>query len=137
MRLPFEFTVAQRRAELISAFAYLFEKYGENNWEVSTTCNVILQGNAEESYSVYYGQSFGTMADWQRNVRRFAHVDNMGDIGNVELSHSLEDFNEIFFATHDDSNVSVHSIINIIIIITRELDNFDTDALTNHLKRVY
>ena len=135
--MPFGYSTAERRDELIFAFSLLFELYGQNDWTVFTTANVILQGNATGTFSVYYGQAYGGLAERQQNIRRLTSVDSVGDVGNVELNYSLEDFTEIFFAVHTESNVSVHSVVNIVFVITKPLRDFETQALNNHLKKIY
>ena len=135
--MPFNFTGLMKRKELVRAFSKLFQLYGEKGWNVLTTCNVILQSNNAETFSVYYGQSYGVLAERQASLRRLVSVNSFGDLGKIELDHSQEDFSDIFFLTHHDSSVSVHSVINIVFLITRFLTDLETQAVSIKQKRYF
>jgi hypothetical protein len=80
---------------LRNAFIYLFETYGANSWfDLSVTMNVVIQGNSDQRYSVFYGQDFGgrdyTMG--QPEVIR-----SLGDVAHINTNFSLNHFENIFF----------------------------------------
>lgn len=136
--MPHAFTASERRSELITAFSRLYELYGDGPFSVVTTCNVVLRGNSSDTFSVYYGQAYGDLAHRQHRARRVKTVKHLGDVGSIEVAHSLEDFGEVFLSTHSDSNVTVDSIINVVFLITRPLQNFNADAISNRQhRRVY
>lgn len=128
------------RTHLTNAFAELFRVYEGPNvrFSVSVTANAILQaGSASRSrtYSVWYGQHFNRPGD-NRNYN-FANrtadggpptVSNLGDVRELSTLFSSNDFQRLFLANHSSSNVTVHSLISIVYLITRDLPNFQRDA---------
>ena len=135
MRIPYSFSIAERKRALVNAFTRLYEIFGDGPFQVLTTCNVILRGNAGQKYSVYYGQSYGTLAQRQMGVRRVTTVNQLGDVGRVEVAHSLEDFTEVFFAMHSNSSVTVERIVNLVFVITRPLSDFQSTSITPQKRR--
>ena len=136
--MPYDLSVEEKRDELIRAFSQLFEVYGDRGWKVATFANAVLQGNEDSpTYSLYFGQSYGDLADRQKHVRRIARVNNLGEVGNVELEYTVEDFTEIFFTGHKDTKVSVHSLANLVFVITRSMTNLELESLSNKQKKFY
>ena len=113
-------------AYLRTAFVTLFQIYGDGFFDVSVTCNVILQGISNGKFSVFYGQDFG---DRQYNIGPPTVVQDLGDVVNVPTDLTVDDFAEVFHAIHDDTDVTVHSIICIVFIMTRFLENFERDKV--------
>lgn len=108
--------------ELESAFINLFDIYGSDDFfDVSVTCNVVLQGQ-DGRFSIYYGQDFGAKNSTIGNV---VSVRSLEDVHKITTDLDLEDFERVFFANHEDTHVRVVSMVNIVYIISRHLDNFD------------
>jgi hypothetical protein len=107
---------------LRNAFVALFDLYGPGYFDVSTTANVVLVSQSNpQTYSVFYGQSFAT-SDYL--MARTQVVGMLADVSNLRVQFGVEDFQSIFFATHSASNVLVDSIISVVYIITRPLDDY-------------
>lgn len=65
-------------------------------------------------------------------------VRNLGDVANLRSAFSVDDFAEVFFATFDNTDVSVHSIISIVWIINRYLGDYDRDqTVGRNLTRLF
>jgi hypothetical protein len=55
-------------------------------------------------------------------------VRNLGDVANLPVDFTADQFEEIFFANFDQTSVSVFSMISVVYVITRFLDNFARDS---------
>lgn len=120
---------------LRTAFLALFDIYQGGYFDVSTTCNVVLQSNLDQRYSVFYGQDF---SDNSYNLGEAQTVRNLGDVAQLQADFDVNDFEGVFFANFENTEVSVHSIINIVWVITRYLDNFERDkTVGRQLTRLY
>jgi hypothetical protein len=120
--LRIRYTDPDYMTHLRSAFVALFELYGDGYFDVSTTANVILVSQSvPATYSVFYGQSFAT-SDYL--MSRTQVVGRLADVSNLRVQFGVEDFQSVFSATHSASNVLVDSIISIVYIITRPLDDY-------------
>ena len=120
---------------LRQAFISLYDLYGPGLFDVSVTANAILQGNSNNRYSVWYGQDFGG-----RNFALAAPevVRNLGDVANLQTNFTANDFEEIFFGTFENTDVSVHSLVNVVYIITRYLDDYERDqTVGRNLTRLF
>ena len=121
--------------DLRNAFTALYDLYGPGYFDVNVTANAVLQGNADNRYSIWYGQDFGGRA---YNIAPPEVVRNLGDVSAIRTDFSADDFEEIFFATFDNTDVSVHSIVNVIYIITRYLGDYSTEqTVGRHLTRLF
>jgi hypothetical protein len=58
-------------------------------------------------------------------------VRNLGDVANLQTDFTADQFEEIFFANFGETDVSVHSLISVVYVITRFLDNFVRDTTDN------
>lgn len=124
LRLPANMPVEGIFTELESAFINLFDIYGSDGFfDVSVTCNVVLKGE-NGRFSIYYGQDFGSR---NTNLGAVVSVRSLEDVQEIRTDLSLEDFEEVFFANHEDTHVRVDSMVNIVYIISRHLDDFDQD----------
>jgi hypothetical protein len=138
--------------ELQKAFVKLFDFYGTGRFDVSekmvylgrwkkntrtrpqvtVTGNAILEGRGERpTYSIFYGQDY--TSDGRRSVV-MSHVHQVFDLSDVRLlptDFTVDDFEGAFnriFA--EGSNVSVHSLVSVVFLIRRTLNNFARDKRT-------
>jgi hypothetical protein len=124
LRLPFAH--GDYRGELLKAFKLLFALYGDGVFDVVTTANVVLVGTEKETYRVFYGQDFGK----ESNNRSFAlnnvvhHVKDLSDATRLRTSFNQSHFEKMFFGNFEDSDVRVHSMINVVYIIRRFLGDY-------------
>lgn len=109
---------------LKTAVASLYDIYGPGVFDVTCTANAILMGNVDKRYSLWYGQSYSrneyTMGDPQV-------LYNPGDYSTLNTDFSVDDFSDIFYANHENSDVSILSLCNLVFIFNRYLDNFERD----------
>ena len=121
---------------LRDAFIALFALYGANSYfDVNVVANVVLQGNTNQRYSVFYGQDYGNR-DFSLSDPEV--VRNLGDVGNLRTDYTANDFENVFYANFDDTDVTVHSVINLVWVITKYLDNFERDkTVGQRLTRVF
>ena len=110
---------------LRDAFVSLFSLYPEVAYfDLTTTANVVLQSHVNQRYSVFYGQDF---ADNDFTFGAPETIRNLGDVANINTNFDVSDFETVFFGNFENTEVSVHSIISIVFIITRYMDNFEQD----------
>ena len=65
-------------------------------------------------------------------------VRNLGDAAGLRVDYNADDFAEIFFGTFDNTDVSVHSLINVVWIINRYLGDFARDqTVGRNLTRLF
>ena len=112
---------------LRTAFTYLFQTYGEGFFDVSVTCNAILQSNVNQKFSCWFGQDFGGR---EYNLGPPTTVRDLGDVSNIDTNVTVDDFAEVFHAIHSDTEVSVIGIINVIFIITKYMENYEREKTT-------
>lgn len=109
---------------LRSAIIRLFDIYGPGFFDVNVTCNAILMGNVNKRYSLWYGQSYSR---YEYHMADPEVIRNPGDISNIRTDFTVDDFADVFFGNHQNSDVSVLSLTHLIFIFTRYLDDFDRD----------
>lgn len=120
---------------LRNGFLTLFNLYGPGYFDVSVTANVVLQSNLDHRFSVFYGQDF---SDRSYDFGAPQVVRNLGDVADIPTDFNVDDFEGVFFANFENTEVSVHSIINIVFIITRYLDNFERNkTVGQQLTKLY
>jgi hypothetical protein len=110
------------RAHLVRAFTDIFALYGNNDFEVTVTANVIVQGSAHRRFSVFFGQDYGDR-DFSMSQEPVI-VSNLGDVRRIPVDFQASDFEEIFFAQFPDTETSVHSMICQIFLIRKYLASF-------------
>ena len=127
---------------LTKAFAKLFDIYNDVPGEFATavTANVILKkGQDQPTYSVFYGHygqthlsRAGLLGEKKRYVfDEVESVFDLGDVENINTSFSVSDFRQVFQLNHSDTSVTVDSIISIVYVIHRFLDDFERDKQTD------
>jgi hypothetical protein len=121
---------------LRQAFIRLYDIFGAGYFEVSVTANVVLEGTRNGQFAVFYGQDFG---DGDYSFAPDTVVRNLGQVGNLPINFTAQDFGRVFAANHEATDVSVHSIISIVYLIRRHLDNYERDrtGLGQTLQRLY
>jgi hypothetical protein len=125
LRLPFDHPDIM--GELVRAFKELVETYGRGSFDVVVTANVVLKGLGEKTYRVFFGQDYskasssGHQADYAMNAEI---VRDMSDVSNLRTDYDQRDFENVFFNYFENSNVYVHSMINLVYIMRRHLADF-------------
>jgi hypothetical protein len=118
--------------------------YGPSEFSVNVTANAVLTNGtsaAVQTYSVWFGQTYNAVGQ-NRDYNFFAANDpdpnrrppiitNLGQVGGLQTEFSTADFQSLFHANHSSSSVSVHSLICIVYIISRDLSNFERDRTTS------
>jgi hypothetical protein len=124
LRLPAEYP--DYREALRTAFSELYEWYGAGYFDVSVTANVILRGQSERTFSVFYGQDFSTDEIEERDFSmiRSQRIKDMSQAYRLRINYTAADFGGAFFSYFDDSDVSVYGVVNIVYVMKRVLDNF-------------
>jgi len=118
---------------LRQAFVTMYDVFGAGYFEVSITANVILQGTKlvglvrQPRYYVFYGQDFG---EGDYNFSTDQLVRNLGEVRLLPTRFSAENFSRVFKANHESTDVSVHSIISIVFLLRRDLDNYERDKVS-------
>jgi hypothetical protein len=67
---------------------------------------------------------FNDAKSGQVNYTGFDIVRNLGDVESLPTQFSASEFERLFLTCHDESNVSVHSVVNYIYIIRGYLSNY-------------
>ena len=103
-------------------FLSLFEIYGAGKFYVTVTANAVLRGHLDGRFSVFMGQDFGNRPrDYGMTDVRV--VSGLADVTDLQTDFGVEDFAEAFLGNHADTSVSVHSLVSVVYLITRILDN--------------
>jgi hypothetical protein len=113
------------RGALHRAFSRLFAIYGSHGYfDVTVTANVILQGRSNERFSVFYGQDYSNVS---RNLT-FGNpmiIRRLGQVGQLPTQFAQQDFENVFFANFEDTDVRVHSVISFVYLIRRYMRNYE------------
>jgi hypothetical protein len=123
LRIPENYT--NFRGALHRAFSRLFAIYGGRGYfDVTVTANVILEGNRDGRFSVFYGQDYSNVS---RNLTFGAPVEirRLAQVGQLPTTFFLEDFEDVFFANFEETSVAIHSIISYVYIIRRYMSNYE------------
>jgi hypothetical protein len=109
---------------LKTAVISLFDIYGPGAFDLHVTCNAILMGNHNKRYSLWYGQTFSRKEYYMGHPEV---LENPGDYANIQTDFTVDDFSDVFFRNHENSDVSILSLTHLVFIFTRYLDNFERD----------
>ena len=121
---------------LEKAFARLYTIYPDAVFEVVVTANCVLQGNANDRYSCWHGLDYSSRRNFEMNEAQEVHF--AGDVANLRVDWDLEDFSNAFYSNMPDSDVTVHSLINLVFIIRKFMDNFEDEMqIGRQLTRLY
>jgi hypothetical protein len=108
------------------AFAALYRLYGPRSvFEVSVTGIFVLQG-FDNLLSVWYGHDYGS----SRPLAQPFVVRRLSDVGLMNTTYTVHDFEETFFRNRSTSRVRVHSVVALLFIVRHHLDNFQRDRTT-------
>ena len=89
----------------------------------------------DQRFSVFYGQSF---SDFEYTLGAPEVIRHLGDVSAIRTDFDIHDFSDVFFANFEHTQVRVVSIINIVFLITRYLQNFERDQTVGQvLTKVY
>ena len=92
-------------------------------FQVTLTCNLVLEGRQEEheSYSIFYGLDFDT--DTSRNVEleRLYVVKTQTDLAKLPVDFENFDFVQIYDRNFENSQARVHSLVNVVYLISKHL----------------
>jgi hypothetical protein len=126
------------RRLLRDCFVYLFSTYPGNRgfFDLSVTCNSVLESSLDGRVSVWFGQTFSDSQDFSMGP---AHViRNLGDVSNVNVNFSTEDFQNVFAANFDETSVFVREVINVVFVITKYLSDYNRmKTVGARLTRIY
>jgi len=121
------------RPHLKKAFVRLFQIFGSGSgkeWEVTATANAVIVGHSRPTFSFFYGMDFGrrdfTLASSETETN-FTVVSSLGDVAKIPTDYSEEHFADAFFNYFANSDVSIHSLPNIVFLARRLIHNFDRD----------
>jgi hypothetical protein len=131
------------RQHLTDTFSKLFGIYGEGSrFEITYTANAVLQGGIDGKFSLWFGQTFEAAAGGEGDetpIGGAAHrrrpnkqvdfqshdvVRNLGDIEYLPLDFNAQQFDLLYQANHEESNVSVVQLVNYVFVIRTFLDNY-------------
>jgi hypothetical protein len=131
------------QTELLKAFGALYEHWGEGRFDVTYTANVVLQGDQNRRYSLFYGQNFESKNSIPRNYRSYAlgkvaAVVNLADVANLRTAFDIGDFEDVIKMQFPNSAVSVHSLVNIVYIIRRVMRDYHAEkTVGSHYTTLY
>jgi hypothetical protein len=122
-------TESDYRSHLRRCFLTLFDVHAGTSaviFDVTVTANAVLRGRANGRYSMFYGQDYGRRGDFTiGGAAREVH--SLADVDSLPIDFDISDFEDVFFSNFDNSDVSVHSLVNIVYIVRRYLVNFEAD----------
>jgi len=126
LRIPFGLTRRESQVHLLTALSKLYSLYGNGRFDVSVTCNAVLQSNLSKKVGLWFGQNFG------KDVRNYAlstvfTVQSPAEATKLPTEFQVSDFANVYFDAFPNSSVSVHSLVNLIYICRRYLGDFEKD----------
>jgi hypothetical protein len=120
------------RQHLMSTFSKLYGIYGPlSRFEVSYTANACLKGNLDDKWSIWYGLDYSNPLDRgsasinllhaaeDREAEGFVGYDvvrDLGDVENLRVDFDADQFARLFYENHENSDVTVHSLVSIVFI---------------------
>lgn len=138
IRMPAAFTKEQKKAELGNAFAELFMTFGPGFFDVTVTGNAVLVGNTVRRYYLFFGQDFGGFKPREVTLRKAKVVSSVADAMKLRTTFTVEEFAEEFRRGFPNSDVSVHSLTNIVYLVRRYLGDFRRQRrIGQRLRRLY
>ena len=138
LRLPASFTRQQKKAELGIAFSELYRTYGPGYFDVVVTGNAILVGNTRRRYYLFFGQDFSGFKQREVTLRKAKVVASLGDALNLRTIFTVEEFAEQFRRGFPNSDVSVHSLVNVVYLVRRYMGDYNRQrSIGQHLRRLY
>lgn len=119
---------ADIHGHLRTAFSRLYRVYKDNPiFEVVCTCNAVLQGNNDDRLSVWFGLDYSnTRRNFELNQAQV--VRNLGDVANIDVDWDLGHFSNAFYNSLPDSDVTVLSLINLVFIIRKYMDDYRNEV---------
>jgi hypothetical protein len=138
LRLRYGKSEAEVRRELDRAFARLFQIYEDGRFEVTITCNAILQGPpSDPTFSLYFGHDYIDSGDEKSvAVSGLYKVHSMDGIDSLPLGFGIEEYGRLFNKTFHRTGVKVVGIANLIYIASKVLGDYGTERKTAGRKHV-
>ena len=129
--LRIRYTEPDYKQHLRRMFSKLFEVFGYGqDWETTVTCNVVLKGTAKPTFSFWYGMDFGTKDYSMQSDEMESHfvtVRTTGDVEKLPTNFTVEDFADAFYNFHEDSDVTIHSVVNVCYLARKLLPDYAKD----------
>ena len=145
LRLSDKLSDGAKLSIITKAWKRLRQKYADKTVYASVTANVVLRSLDHNSYSIYFGQSFGNARAvflgqehdpvTGRLERLFTEFElhHQSDLVKLPLHFTTEDFAAIYKRNFARSNVSIHRLQSIVYIFSVGLENYADES---KLKRV-
>jgi len=126
LRIPFGLDRREVQEHLLTGLSKLYSLYGNGKFDISVTCNAVLQANLSGKVGLWFGQNFG------KDVRNYAlstvfTIQTPAEVLKLPTEFQVSDFANVYFDAFPDSGVSVHSLVNLIYICRRYLSDFQRD----------
>jgi hypothetical protein len=126
---------ANKSSHLVRVFKKMRQSYPHDSFYVTMTCNVVLRHRQENTFQVFYGQSFGRAkslfmgsgdADVGKLDKAFLEftVSNASQAAALPTDWSLEDFRSLYSRHFDSSNVEVYEIISLVYFFSKGLEDY-------------
>lgn len=136
LRLPtkssdFEDQLTDAAATLLGVYGGADRRKNLGHFDVTFTCNLVLAStnqNGDLEYGVYYGSDYKE-EDRTLQLSKPVVLQSLGDVSKLPTVFPLDVFKDKFEALHENSQVFIHEVVNIIYTFRRLLDNFEKDAV--------
>ena len=124
---------------LKKAFKRMREGYPNEPLYVTLTANVILRSTTSSSFSLFFGQSFGsarTVYFGQEHDEDTGHlsrlftefkVDELSDLAALPIRFTTEDFAALYKRNFAKSDVVVHRVVSLVYFFSLGLENYEND----------
>lgn len=130
---------AFKKFSIRKAFDQMSRRYPNQTLFVTVTANVILRATDHPSFSIYFGQSFGsakavffgqehhpTTGEITKLFSEFS-VDEAGDLEALPRRFTTEDFEGIYKRNFSNSKVVVHQVISLVYLFAVGMENYERD----------
>jgi hypothetical protein len=115
------------RKVLLKAFGKLYGIYGTASFDVTISCNAVLEGIGGNSWTLWFGHDFAAGKTHDFMMGEVHRVDSLEDVHRLPLSFTTADFQELFDTNFENSSVRVYSLASIVYKITRLMENYGRD----------
>lgn len=137
LRLKYGKSETEVSRELERAFRRLWTMYGSGPFEVTITCNAILQGPpSDPTYSLFFGHDYVGSGDKSAVVSGIYRVEGNHSIASLPLGFGVEEYARLFDRTFHRTGVKVVGLANLIYIARKGLGDYVKDKRTPGRKHV-
>jgi hypothetical protein len=139
LRVSAKASEAAVRNHLDRAYRELSEAYYDEPVYVTLTANVVLKSTTSSSYSLYFGQSFGSAravffgqehdpvsGELTRLFSEYV-LESRADLASLPVNFTTEDFAAIYKRNFSKSNVVVKSVVSLVYIFSTGLERYERD----------